>query len=156
MRLDIALFCLYAAEHMDNEAFQTGTPLFRAITTGNEECLKNLLSAGADANECYGEDEEPALLVAAVEGREEMALQLLAAGAEVNAAENNEGNTVLMCAVQALAPELVELLLAHGAKAALRSSRGDTAAEYISNELLYLWNPIKRNRANRILEMLKA
>ena len=115
MRLDIALFCLYAAEHMDNEAFHTGTPLFRAITTGNVESLKNLLSAGADANECYGEDEEPALLVAAVEGREEMALQLLASGAEVNCADIH-GYTPLMAAVCADSLPIVKALRAAGAK----------------------------------------
>lgn len=205
---------------MDNEAFQTGTPLFRAITTGDITRVHKLLNEGGDPNECYGEDDEPALLVAAIEGRYEIcsalltagahadvadcegytplmgavcanslsivklllaagaspnrtcarsgstplhdaaagnhlaiARELLAAGADVNAPENQEGCTILMCAVQALAAEIVELLLQHGADPAQRSSRGDSAYEWLQNELPYIWEPVKRTRAEKILAL---
>ena len=208
---------------MDNEAFQTGTPLFRAITTGDVTGVRTLLNEGADPNECYGEDEEPALLVAAIEGRYEISSALLsagahadaadcegytplmgavcannlpivnllltagatpsatcarsgstplhdaaagnhlaivrallAAGADVHAPENYDGCTVLMCAVQALATEIVDLLLQHGADPTQRSSRGDSATEWLQNELPYIWEPVKRTRAEKIMARLSS
>lgn len=99
---------------MDNEAFQISTPLFRAITTGNTDAVRKLLAAGEDPNECYGADEEPALLVAAVEKREEIVHMLLQAGANPNHGDMC-GYTPLMAAVCADAVHIVELLLAAGA-----------------------------------------
>ncbi len=99
---------------MDNEAYQISTPLFRAITTGNIEAVRKLLAAGEDPNECYGADEEPALLVAAVEKREEIVHLLLQAGANPNHGDMC-GYTPLMAAVCADAVHIVELLLAAGA-----------------------------------------
>ncbi len=104
----------YAALQMDNEAYQTGTPLFRAITTGESEQVRLLLAKGADANECYGEDEEPALLVAAIENREQICKQLIAAGADVNACDTR-GYTPLMAAVCADSLNIVKMLLSAGA-----------------------------------------
>ena len=83
---------------MDNEAYQISTPLFRAITTGNTDAVRKLLAAGEDPNECYGADEEPALLVAAVEKREEIVHMLLQAGANPNHGDMC-GYTPLMAAV---------------------------------------------------------
>lgn len=99
---------------MDNEAYQISTPLFRAITTGNADAVRKLLAAGEDPNECYGADEEPALLVAAVEKREEIVHMLLQAGANPNHGDMC-GYTPLMAAVCADAVHIVELLLAAGA-----------------------------------------
>lgn len=99
---------------MDNEAYQTGTPLIRAITTGESEQVRLLLAKGADANECYGEDEEPALMVAAIEKREQICEQLIAAGADVNATDTR-GYTPLMAAVCADSLNIVKMLLTAGA-----------------------------------------
>lgn len=99
---------------MDNEAYQVSTPLFRAITTGNIDAVRKLLAEGEDPNECYGADEEPALLVAAVEKREEIVHLLLQAGANPNHGDMC-GYTPLMAAVCADAVHIVELLLAAGA-----------------------------------------
>lgn len=99
---------------MDNEAYQVSTPLFRAITTGNIDAVRKLLAEGEDPNECYGADEEPALLVAAVEKREEIVHLLLQAGANPNHGDMC-GYTPLMAAVCADAVHIVEYLLAAGA-----------------------------------------
>lgn len=206
---------------MDYEAYQESTPLFRAIETGDTAKVATLLAAGADPNECYGPDEDAALLIAAIEGREKMVEMLIAAGADVNmgdnagytplmgaicsaspgivrrllaaganvhtlctrsgatalhdaaagnhpeimrfllaaganpnAAENRDGNTPLMCAVQTLAPQAVEILLQHGANATATDSSGTTPADFIANEILYLWEPDKIDRARRIQAIL--
>lgn len=208
---------------MDNEAYQVSTPLFRAITTGNIDAVRKLLAEGEDPNECYGADEEPALLVAAVEKREEIVHLLLQAGANPNHgdmcgytplmaavcadavhivelllaagadphrpcgctganalhdaaigghtaivktlleygvkpddSENAEGMTPLMCAVYALDADSVQLLLTHGAPPAIRSSRGDTAAELLEAITQDLWQPEKLRRAQHIKALLTA
>ena len=112
---------------MDNEAFQTGTPLLRAITTGHTDEVRKLLSTGADPNECYGEDEEPALLVAAIEGREEISALLVAAGANVNAPDCR-GYTPLMGAVCADNLPIVQALLAAGAEVNHRCAQSGATA----------------------------
>lgn len=99
---------------MDNEAYQVGTPLFRAITTGDTAVVQRLLTEGEDPNECYGADEEPALLVAAVERREEIVRHLLQAGANPNHGDMC-GYTPLMAAVCADAINIVKLLIEAGA-----------------------------------------
>lgn len=99
---------------MDNEAYQVGTPLFRAITTGDTAAVQRLLTEGEDPNECYGADEEPALLVAAVERREEIVRHLLQAGANPNHGDMC-GYTPLMAAVCADAIHIVKLLIEAGA-----------------------------------------
>ena len=99
---------------MDNEAYQVATPLFRAITTGDTAAVRRLLAEGEDPNECYGADEEPALLVAAVERREEIVQLLLEAGAYPDYGDMC-GYTPLMAAVCADAINIVKLLIAAGA-----------------------------------------
>ena len=99
---------------MDNEAYQVGTPLFRAITTGDTAAVQRLLTEGEDPNESYGADEEPALLVAAVERREEIVRHLLQAGANPNHGDMC-GYTPLMAAVCADAINIVKLLIEAGA-----------------------------------------
>lgn len=99
---------------MDNEAYQTATPLFRAITDGNASAVQKLLAAGEDANESYGIDDESALMVAAVEGRAEIVKLLLDAGANPNQGDMH-GYTPLLSAVCADSLPAVELLIAAGA-----------------------------------------
>ena len=113
MRLYTTIFIVYSFA-MDYEAFQESTPLFRAIGTGDDGKVAALLAAGADPNECYGPDEEAALLVAAIEGRERIVEVLLAAGADVNMGDN-VGYTPLMGAVCAASLPIVNKLLSAGA-----------------------------------------
>lgn len=140
---------------MDNEAYQVSTPLFRAITTGDTQAVKRLLAAGEDPNECYGEDDENALLVAAVEGRTEIAQLLLAAGADPNAQETKTCFTPLMSAVYALNPECVQLLLQAGADTATVSCKGDTAAEILEYRADDMWKPTMLARATKIRTLLQ-
>lgn len=212
---------MYAAMSMNDEAYQVATPLFRALELGEAEKVKALLAAGADPNESQGEDEDAALLVAALKGRAdiagllleagakadygdaygytplmgavcahnlplaklllgagadvhkvcarsgatalhdaaagghlEIASALLEAGADPNAPENKEGLTALMCAVRSLAPEMVQLLLRHGADAGHVASRGDTVLDFARNTLEFIWEPNKRSKAQRIIDIL--
>lgn len=112
-RLDSSPGSLYA-QLMNDEAYQVATPLFRAIETGQSAEVKALLAAGADPNECHGEDEDSALLIAAIEGREEIVAHLIAAGADVNLGDSR-GYTPLMGAVCAHSLDIVQQLIAAGA-----------------------------------------
>lgn len=132
------------------------TPLMGAVCADSLPIVRMLLAAGADVHRVCARSGSTALHDAAAGNHLEIVEALLEAGADANAQENEDGCTPLMCAVAALAPRVVEKLLQHGAEASARSSRGDTAAEYIQNELLYLWEPVKQARARRILALLEA
>lgn len=103
------------------------TPLFRAITTGDTAAVSRLLANGEDPNECYGEDEENALLVAAVEGRVKIAELLLKAGANPNHCDL-QGYTPLMGAVCAASEPLVNMLIEAGANIHARSQKSGATA----------------------------
>lgn len=112
---------------MDNEAFQEATPLFRAIETSDTASVRKLLQTGADPNECYGEDEDTALLVASIKGNAEIVALLLAAGADVNHGDMS-GYTPLMAATCAHSLPIVEQLLEAGANVNNKCARSRATA----------------------------
>lgn len=112
---------------MNDEAYQVATPLFRAIEKGDADKVKDLLEQGADPHEVHGEDEDSALLIAAIEGKVTIARLLLEAGADPNLGDAC-GYTPLMGAVCADSLAMVRLLLEQGADVNRRCSRSGATA----------------------------
>lgn len=130
------------------------TPLMGAVCADSLPVVQLLLAAGADVRRRGARSGATALHDAAAGGHLEVARALLAAGADPHAPETKEGLTVLMSAIQSLSPETVQLMLEAGADAAAVSSKGDTALDFARNSLEYLWEPAKRARLQRIIELL--
>ena len=89
------------------------TPISIAAREGNDECLSQLIAAGADVNIANNDGETP-ISIAAWEGNDRCLSQLIAAGADVNIADNS-GQTPLYYATQNSHASCVALLIAAGA-----------------------------------------
>src|SRR5262249_53983211 len=97
------------------------TPLLFASRSGEVECVRSLIAAGADVN-----DQLPngmtALVLAAHSGNGEAARLLLEKGADPNA--DGAGYTALHAAILRSDLALVNTLLAHGAKPGVQITKG--------------------------------
>ena len=103
------------------------TALIAAVKSGNENCVKRLIQAGADVN--LSASGITPLHIALDESDELCAKLLIESGADVNKADYF-GMTSLMYAVRnedADQDEFVDLLLETGADVNARDTRGDTA-----------------------------
>jgi RNA polymerase sigma factor (sigma-70 family) len=111
---------------------QRGTPLVRAVETGDVELVRVVLAAGAsvgDACACAGG--ENALWTATVFGHAALVDFLLEAGAAPDAAAF-AGATPLHAAVQRGRHDLVRRLLRAGADPSVRDDHGRTPSEWAS------------------------
>lgn len=100
------------------------TPLSQAAIIGNPAIIKQLLDAGAKADE-RGADNQTALMIIARTPTVEAARILIKAGADVNATEQWRGQTALMWAAAQKQPAMMKLLLDQGADADARSLPND-------------------------------
>jgi RNA polymerase sigma factor (sigma-70 family) len=120
---------------------EAGTPLVRAVATGNVSMTRLLLDAGAEASQrCQCLGAESALWTAVGLGYAEIADLLLIAGADADAAAF-AGVTPLMLAAQRGNTALCERLVAAGADAELRDDTGRTAGD---------WSALTRQRVDRV------
>lgn len=87
------------------------TPLMLAVSSGNDELVKELIARGADVNP--GIDDKTALMIAVERNDIETVSELIEAGVELNAVYEDE--TALSIAEQGNDIELISLLLAAGA-----------------------------------------
>jgi uncharacterized protein len=97
------------------------TPLLFAASSGDAESVRNLLAAGADANDHLG-DGTGALVLAAHSGHRDVALALLDKGANPN--DPGAGYSALHAAILRSDLGLVKALLAHGADPNVRMTKG--------------------------------
>jgi excisionase family DNA binding protein len=109
-----------------------GAALLDAIRAGDPDEVKELLSAGADANVKDGEG-WTALMLVTVKGQLDVARELLYAGADVHA-KNQKGWTALRFAVSMDDAEALRLLLEAGADVNGRDAEGDTALMQAARE----------------------
>jgi RNA polymerase sigma factor (sigma-70 family) len=109
---------------------ERGTPLVRAVETGDLELVRVVLSAGAPTGQACGcAGAESALWTAVLSGNTGITRLLLAAGADPNAAAF-AGATPLIVAAQRGHEAIAELLLTAGADPATRDAGGRTAADW--------------------------
>jgi len=101
-----------------------------AVTTGNEEALRQHIAAGTDINTKDPFGGSSPLITAAVFGKIEMASILIDAGADLNF-RNNDGSTALISAAFFGRPEIVQLLLDAGADKSIKNKYGATAYESV-------------------------
>ena len=81
-----------------SESYYRGvTPLMHAAGKGYEQCVKDLVAAGADVNQSSNSGDTP-LMWAARNGRENCLKELIAAGADVNLTDDG-GDTALSSAI---------------------------------------------------------
>lgn len=88
------------------------TPLHLAVMSGNLECVKLLISAGAQVDHCERKRGSNPLHLAAMFRRHDIARYLLANTQVTVEAGMFDGNTALHLAVQARDPEMCRILLA--------------------------------------------
>ena len=106
-----------------------GTPLIRAVQTGDLQAVEILLAAGAPVNaRCHCEGAETPLWTAVLTGRDQIMRRLLDAGADVNAI-SFQGSTPLHAAAQR-SPQLMARLIAAGADLRATDARGRTATDW--------------------------
>jgi ankyrin repeat protein len=91
------------------------TPLSIASANGSAAILKQLLTAGVNANTPVSKSGDTALMLAARTGKPDAVQALLDYKADVNARETWGGTTALMWAVAEKHATVVQILLAHGA-----------------------------------------
>ena len=91
------------------------TPLIYALWSRDEECVKALISAGADINKLPNENDYPALFYTVWEGYERGVKILIDAGANVNAEDEN-GWTPLHYAINGTTQDMINLLVGTGVK----------------------------------------
>lgn len=107
-------------------------PIHVAVSAGNLEQTKRLMSAGAAVNETLKNGFTP-LHVAAEKGFKDLASLLIAQGADINA-QNNSGETPLHLAAKMGHRDLVGLLILQGANIHLTNNKGETARDYALKE----------------------
>jgi RNA polymerase sigma factor (sigma-70 family) len=111
---------------------QRGTPLIRAVETGDVELVETLLAAGASLHdECACAGGESALWTATVFGHASLVDVLLDAGASPDTAAF-AGATPLHAAVQRGRHDLVRSLLRAGADPSVRDDHGRTPGDWAS------------------------
>jgi len=124
-----------------------GTPLARAVQTGDVDLVELILAAGASPGEtCRCAGAESALWAAALFGETEFARRLLASGADPSAAAFG-GVTPLIVAAQRGHHEISDLLLAAGAEPGATDAGGRTAADWTA-----LLSPAPATQSGRWIE----
>ena len=101
--------CNRCAFPIQKNYFSGTTPLMHAALKGYIQCVKELITAGADVNR-YNEKGQTALIYAAFKGYVECVKELIAAGANVNQADNNGNTPVMWTAFDRQTACLVELI----------------------------------------------
>jgi ankyrin repeat protein len=125
------------------QAAQKGPTLFEAARDGDAVKVRDLLQAGAGANELI-EDGTTALMVAAYRGNKEIVELLVGRGAPIDA-QDKDGCTALMRAAWQGHTEVVGLLINQGAAVNIQDQSGEDA----------LMNAAQRERID-IVKMLLA
>ena len=103
----------------------TETPLHVAASLGSVDCVKLLLSHGADVRVQFSTARSTPLHLAAEEGSPECTQLLLEAGALPDA-KNSRGQTALHLAALAQSGETLDILLASGASVNAEDDNGRT------------------------------
>lgn len=121
------------------EGKQTKT-LYEAVTDGNVELVKSLISSGADVNTPNIWGWTP-LYIASGTGKKDIVNLLIAKGADVNA-PNKQGETPLHFAVKNGQKDIAELLIDHGADMNVKNNSGQSplflAFQGDNREIAYL------------------
>ena len=92
--------CVFPLSEKDQQDYETPglTSVMYAASMGYEECVNDLIQAGADVN-LVDEEEATALIYAASSGHNQCVVKLIETGADVNHIDEN-GSTALICAMQ--------------------------------------------------------
>jgi len=130
------------------------SPLTAAVASDSLECVKLLVAAGADVNECLSDWRGPALNHVR---SAQMVEWLLAQGADINYSiwERKNQQTALHTAIFNRREEVVAALVANGADLDIRNYDGLTPLEFAEEGAQGRWG-IEPAACLGVLEILKA
>ena len=128
LTLDLSSHPVTMATCCEQCACSKNTPdstLFKAVKNNHPQCVKDMISKGADVNEQNDIDSTP-IIVGAVKGSNDCVKILIKAGADVNHV-NQQFESALIFAAYFSNEQLVKLLIEAGADVNIKSKSGETA-----------------------------
>ncbi|MDK2124319.1 ankyrin repeat domain-containing protein [Parachitinimonas caeni] len=115
---------------------ETRTPLFLAISKGNQDIARYLVEQGADVNASNDSCDSTALTEACHGNHIEMVQFLLAHGASPDGLETEYGDRFMYFPLgQAASADIVDLLVAAGAQINAQNLYGETALHFIAGRI---------------------